>query len=1620
MEREFDEGVIERICEAYLANWNQESINNIEDYVRQADSERWRELRAKLLGLDNRRRAELGLTIDLPPNRAYSEESHADLSESPKPTDTTEAYDYLPRTNAGAKASILSQTKKREIIGPYKLLEKIGEGGMGSVWLAEQEQPVRRRVALKLIRADLGSGDTIARFEAERQALAMMDHQNIAKVLDAGTREDGSPYFVMELVKGIPFTDYCDRNKLNVDERLRLFIPVCNAVQHAHQKGIIHRDLKPSNVLVTLYDGKPVPKVIDFGLAKATEHTTKLTDKTMFTEFGKVVGTLQYMAPEQAEMNALDVDTRTDVYALGAMLYETLTGSTPLDRETLGKHALLQILTIILEKEPPPPSARLSSSGEAITGISNQRKIAPHKLRQILRGELDWIVMKALEKDRTRRYDSASALATDIERFLNNDIVVARPPSSAYRLKKQFSQLRRNPLAASIVGIVLAICILVPVSFVWVSHNARVIKQTAEANRLIELLQDENTAKVDMTIVALKPYWDKVAPQVDVLKQSANPKTRLHAKLAQARYDVADTEYLKERLLLGHWDEVPLVAQALVKAEPSFKDELWNMVAQVETTASEKRQQLLGAAAFLAKFDSKNDKWNGVANPLANAIITSRSSEELSAWQHVFEPISSSLTEGLLAAFDQCLKNKESVLATRAVELLAAYNSDNKLLTVLLTRCDPQAYEIVFDRLSTNPLEAKLALQEILRDTPRQQRLRQRRGVNTSSISADVQAELQSAQGFATANFAYCQTLPADKFGVLNEKLEHAGYRLQKLRPYPVKLDLKIAAVWHPSDTAVVYSLNETKKEIQRKHAEYSDKGFKAIDVSGYDSGKERFSAVWIASDFEHTDIHLGLREAEVGVLWEKYSTYMKSVHAYQRRPPNVEILPTLDYSRYSVIVSSFEGEAIGWNRPLYQLRSISRAKHLLDVSFCSTRLPKDHMKSSATTREPLIRFNRLTNPKDIETREQAWQVEFELSDFEAVRDDLTVIINYHRTKLNTETSRTVDGHLGHRAIASAYLGDEQSTNADLAEMTEGWWKHFFAGYTQAILKKFDRVTEEVEILLTYDMAGYERFNAALVYAAAASFASSDNPELSRNFREQALNELSRCSWVDLPVVLPKEILAKPLRELHGFDDFVSKRGLDHNCCFIESYNPVTESECVLNFNPQDSMHQHSKLSRDGYWPASVTCHTIDDRVVSYSVWHRERIRQDELEAWSLRQMRAMVALIRLGFTVDILPYLDLEGDSRLRTRFVHEARVYGISSPDWVLPLLTKEDFPPRQAIALIQYLGLYEPSEIAPKLIQQISERVNELVNHPHPGIHGSAIWLQRTWQIALPNALPLRAAATSSTYPSWIQHQNFGEMIVLPPGSYQAGSIAADDPDVFTSQSREEVKLVSIPHQFALSTYPVTVAQYDRFLDELRNQRDSISTELQLWLDEQENRRRFTRGIVRTSDSPVTKVGIDGVYGFCNWLSKHAGIPEEQWCYATKPLSSELTPVEDQTSLTGFRLPTSAEWEYACRAGSSTRRYYGYSDQFIGNYAWFIDNSDDHVWPVGLKKPNDWGFFDMYGNVWQVCVDQVSRGSDYDGPSHLMRSSFSGEGPNAVNHEGTGFRVARTLLSRNTQGK
>jgi len=405
------------------------------------------------------------------------------------------------------------------IADKYKLLEELGRGGMGAVYKAEQIKPLKRSVALKIIKLGMDTSQVVARFESERQALAVMDHPNIAKVFDAGATGTGRPYFVMELVRGVSLTEYCDKYKLTTRERLELFTSVCQAVQHAHQKGVIHRDLKPSNILVTVQKNEPVPKIIDFGIAKATE--LRLTERTLFTEQGQLMGTPEYMSPEQAEMSGLDVDTRTDIYSLGVMLYELLAGVLPFDPKTLRSAGFSEIQRIIRETEPPKASTRLSGLGDKQTTIAEHRKTDPGSLQRQLKGDLDWITMKALAKDRIHRYASASELATDIERYLRNEPIMAGPPSPVYRLKKYIRRHKVGVAAAAVV--ILAILIGVAGTTVGLLRAIRAEKKAVEeantaqqvSDFLVRLFEVSNPGEARGNTITAREILSKGAGEIE-------------------------------------------------------------------------------------------------------------------------------------------------------------------------------------------------------------------------------------------------------------------------------------------------------------------------------------------------------------------------------------------------------------------------------------------------------------------------------------------------------------------------------------------------------------------------------------------------------------------------------------------------------------------------------------------------------------------------------------------------------------------------------------------------------------------------------------------------------------------------------------------------------------------------------------------------------------------------------------------------------------------------------------------------------------------------------------------------------------------------------------------------
>ena len=527
-------------------------------------------------------------------------------------------------------------------IGPYRILDTLGEGGMGTVYLAEQREPVRRRVALKVIKLGMDSKAVLARFEAERRALGMMEHSCIATVVDAGITEQGQPYFAMEYVKGIPITDYCDQNKLSLKERIELFQKVCSGVQHAHLKGVMHRDLKPGNVLVTLQDGKPTPKIIDFGLAKATDH--HLVEATLFTEQGVLIGTPEYMSPEQAGLGGLDVDTRTDVYSLGVLLYELLVGELPFSRKALRDAGLLEMQRVIREQEPTKPSTRITTLGDAASRHAAVRRLAAGDLQKRLRGDLDWIVLRAIEKDRTRRYETAQELAADLGRHLDYEPVLANPPSVPYRVKKFVRRYRVQCGTATVVFVAIVVGTMATyVQYQRAEQNAdRANAQAADAYReqqralAQEALADERARRIEGLLgvervanernqvfedlirlqaakvceATLYPAWpEKTAAMRAWLRDQAEPLVRLLpeleralAALRQKASPATAAEHQAQRETHPQWEDLQRLQVQLAS---------WERAQQVRTgTASVPMPELDAVTSTRTAVELNNLAWS--------------------------------------------------------------------------------------------------------------------------------------------------------------------------------------------------------------------------------------------------------------------------------------------------------------------------------------------------------------------------------------------------------------------------------------------------------------------------------------------------------------------------------------------------------------------------------------------------------------------------------------------------------------------------------------------------------------------------------------------------------------------------------------------------------------------------------------------------------------------------------------------------------------------------------------------------------------------------------------------------------------------------------------------------
>ena len=1499
------------------------------------------------------------------------------------------------------------------VLGKYKLMEQIGEGGMGLVYVAEQQRPIRRKVALKLIKPGMDTKEVIARFDVERQALALMDHPHIAKVFDAGATDSGRPYFVMELVKGLPFTQYCDRYKLPTRQRLELFVTVCQAVQHAHQKGVIHRDLKPSNVMITEHDGKPIVKVIDFGVAKAINQ--QLTEFTIYTRFQQMVGTPMYMSPEQADLSGLDVDTRSDIYSLGVLLYEVLTGTTPFDRQRFNKAAYDEIRRIIREEEPPKPSTKISSLGATASDITDHRQTDPRRLSQSLRGELDWIVMKSLEKDRARRYETASSFADDVRAYLNDDQVRACPPSIAYRTQKL---LRRHRVALTVAaGIFLLLTVSSIVGRAMYVANER----GTRAEELVNSLRTADIGQVKHILEAGEPYQELALPflREQLAEATDGSAEKLNLSLALSATHADPVNYLYDQLLPADSDQFPVICDFLSIHADRLIPRLW----EVATNSNgDNAQQSLHAACALARYDAKSRRWEEIRYRVAGDLVAVNPAF-LGSWAEALQPVADLLIEPLSVIYRD--EQEGEVRRSLATAVLSEYAQDDvETLTELVSHGDEEQFRVLYPVLQKHDMDAVGQLNGIL-----QQRLVARweaPAVDPSWKAVEHRARnaIEAGEGILDDRFAVCQTMPLEEFAEVVESLRASGYRPLRFRPFAHRTAVLVSAVWTRDGRDWRLTCGMSNEEAIRRDEQLRSEGFAAVDATGYVAkGTERaitkFGIVWVkrASDDDVSDdarIYLG-------------APFSKQFPIYQE-------LARLDFPFQHGLQSyrNADGEQ--------RFCGVNRQQHG-DGSHTWNQTENTFEQKEYLGK--ILWDNDVSREAKTETTEQRYQRQLTNAEatLAAKSDDTSAVFslaiaNYHLGH-NQAAIRDLDSYIEkrppvsaiyqYRAVLHARLGNAEQAKLDQAtfiELNQYPIKHAYLGaIVAAHLGEDADGMKRLETFITEDPGTL--YDIACAYSIGSGVFRDKDADKSKVYVERAIALLADAvthgyhnfSHIQIDADLD------PIRHHAGFLE-ITKGPPDRRYATIWQTSAEYESQGTHGISPQDSLQRYQVLRSQGYRPVTTSAASVGehDEVVTASVWHRPIVTDKARESLARRQANASLALLRMGQPNMVWPLLKHRPDPRLRTMIVHLVSPLEVSFD----VLANRLDIETDDSIRRALILSLGEYKTVSPPA--SLANKVLDLYQHdPDSGVHAACEWLLRRWHRQRDIAEITQRLADSEDNQDrprsglhWYVSRQGHTMIKCPgPIEFAMGSPGAEQ----RRQVYETMHRKLIDRSFAMGSTEVTVKQFQDFLTEVPSVRHY-----------------YTRAYTPDDNCPQTSVTWYEAAAYCRWLSEKENIAADQMCY---PEIAEIRPgmklPADYLSRTGYRLPTEAEWEYACRAGAATSRYYGETEGLLGNYAWYTDTANGRTWPVGSLKPNDLGLFDTHGNVYEwsqetfrglelprrgmasrdtedlvVVSDhgrRVLRGGMYTIQAHQERSAYRTHAEPDTRNNVVGFRLART---------
>jgi serine/threonine protein kinase/formylglycine-generating enzyme required for sulfatase activity len=1656
---------LELLVDQFDALWQQGSGPKWTAWLEQAGSaEEQTKLARLLVPIELEYRRQRGETIE--PERDYPEASTEQLALVRELLTPSLHEDATLAPNRAAVKVNAFKDLASQTIGPYKLLQKLGEGGMGEVWMAEQKEPVKRRVALKLIKGNAtGSREILARFEAERQALALMNHPNIARILDAGTTSEGQPFFVMELVQGQPLTQYCDQNKVSIEERLRLFLDACSGVQHAHQKGIIHRDLKPANILVGATDGKPVAKVIDFGLAKALESTQRLTDQSLFTGIGQILGTLKYMSPEQASLDLVDVDTRTDVYALGVILYELLTGTTPLDDDTIRGQARLRLLEVIREQEPLRPSSKLSHANfDTLSAVTTQRRIDGSRLARILSGDLDWVVMKALEKDRVRRYDSAAGLAEDVQRYLTGEPVSARPPSRLYRFRKW---IRKHPAKAMLLATASSLLLtFLAGSYILINQQRKTLalQDAAEKERIANLVDNAFSAEIGNLPTIFPEGSDRQSAVIEGVR-----KALLESEQSVSDFRRAILEFIIDP---SKWDQVVSLIDRASPQEVRVAQEFLrrrnprpaveSMWGQLKTALqpSEPQSGALGLAALVAAADPTNPEWDSLSAKITQLLINSNSLQR-SQWTEALLPLKRQLQSGLFEFFDR--SEIDSSAQDTAAELLASFGADRPdLLARIITRMKPRSFELVFeamkrDSAQTIPVLLATVKQKAWKDWPDAT-------INPAweLVSESLHEQLRKCAGEIYPRFAYCHRLPFSESEQVANSLARSGYRLVRFRPYLIHSEVLVGAVWTRDGAEQKTVFFRTARELQKLSRDCHRAGFVPVDISGYLEpettggsimSRERYVSVWTKSKEKPSEqamssqiIQFGLSESDLEQLWTKTGGVLQVVHHFStfRDTPLVQLNGKVSANNqwnpattgYSVFMNGDFFSENSWHAGINDATEWLGMDDVSNLSLTSNEMLLSMEQGARLCLEEAERLTKESPELRESLAEKTWQAAFAARDYQRAITELTPLIAELESKLQTEPWVLLN-HYGYRALAYALLKKDAEAQADLARMENfldpsSYMACLFPAIICACLNNEQGLSKWLSIIDTTppaqktsliggsNTAPDYRSHAQALVLAWMLYANPDKKAQYEPLLEEKLNqiEIYESNGSSYLSAWENDPLGAPLLQTEAFKRFTSRMKIFHRFSAYRKTNAAFESRVLLDANLENYRDKYEELIGLGYEMVSLSCAEIGGKMACCSVWHRPRSTENEIEQRELARARAAICLFKLG-QGDLWPEIfETTQDPRGNAYFIESISDYGLD-PRLVLDWLRNRAKTAKQQRTLLLALGSFPQEQIRLLPRNELAEVVERFSAAQDSGVHFAAIWLQRTLQLAESKIMteksisnPDKTSGTSSNQ-NWYSGPLGLEFAKIPAGSFVAGSNYLREPNKIDGKETPRLALIARP--FGVCSTTITTAQYELFLEELQK---GMHPELGIDIFAYSNRRKaIWEGFgtdIAPSEFPVTGINPNEARQFCNWLSKKAGFAPADWYYVFDPASGEV--VDFRKESTAYRLPSGDEWEYCARAGSNTRRFFGYSDDLLSEYCWYQENSFGRPHPAGQKKPNPFGLFDIYGNILQYCdcdfdSGLVRGGGHYDSNASSMRSAgpfiWSGHNLHRV-----GFRVAQTL--------